>query len=99
MNTRELNRAIAARLPNRTQNEVQEVVTVLVEVVREELMEIGHSVYIQGLGRLHIEHHALRAAGVVRQQRPSQRYLQRTYFRFVPTDEFKQAVRQVFLKC
>ena len=96
MNTRELSQAVAWRLPGRTQSEVRDVIDVLVDVVREELMEIDHSVYIQGLGRLHIEHHLLHVSGIVRQQRPAQPYLQRLYFRFTPTDEFKQAVHQVF---
>ena len=49
MNTRELKRTIAARLPNCIQKEAQEVLTVLMEVVRKKLMEIDHSIYIQGL--------------------------------------------------
>ena len=52
MNTRELKRTIAARLLNCIQKEAQEVLTVLVEVVRKKLMEIDHFIYIQGLGRL-----------------------------------------------
>jgi len=98
MNTRELSQAGAKRLPERTQAEVREVIDVLVDVIREELMEIDHSVYIQGLGRLHIEHHLLHASGIVRQQRPSQRYLQRLYFRFVPTEDFKRNARELFMK-
>ena len=98
MNTRELSQAIAWRLPGLTQAEVRDVIDVLVDVVREELMEVDHSVHIQGLGRLHVEHHLLHLSGIVRQQRPFDSHTLRLYFRFVPTDEFKQAVRQVFVK-
>jgi len=98
VNTRELSQAIAWRLPGLTQAEVRDVIDVLVDVVREELMEVDHSVHIQGLGRLHVEHHLLRLSGIVRQQKPFRTHTMRLYFRFVATNEFQQTVRQALLR-
>ncbi|MHB8626998.1 MAG: HU family DNA-binding protein [Aggregatilineales bacterium] len=93
MNTRELCRRIAYRLPHRTQADVDDVLHAFVEVTREELMHPNGSVYLQGFGRLHVDRHGLRPAGVFRNRYRPQVTLRRLYFRFTPTDDLKAAVR------
>lgn len=93
MNTRELCRRIAYRLPGRTQAEVDDVLHAFVEITREELMHPNGYVYLHGLGRLHVEQHHLRPAGIFRNRYRPQAILRRLYFRFTPTDDLKAAVR------
>ena len=92
MNSRELSRTIAHRLPNQTQDDVSAILNTFVEIVREELMRPHGYVYLRHFGRLHIDYHVLRPGGMLK-QRFRNRTLRRIYFRFVPTDELSAAVR------
>ena len=92
MNSRELSRAIAQRLPNQTQDDVSAILDTFVEIVREELMRPHGYVYLRRFGRLHIDYHLLQPGGMLK-KRFRHRTLRRVYFRFTPTDELSAAVR------
>lgn len=93
MNTRQLSKAIAQRLPARTQADVEEVLSAFAEVVEEELVRRQGYIYLHGLGRLHIAHHFLRPSGIFQGRYSRSWTLLRLYFRFTPTRELKEAVR------
>src|SRR5512147_2693841 len=58
---------IARRLPKFRKWEVQEVIDVLLEVWRQELVQPTGELHLRGLGKLYVEIHPLRANGVTRQ--------------------------------
>jgi nucleoid DNA-binding protein len=92
MNTRQLSRAIAQRLPTHTQDDVETILTSFTEVVEEELARGGY-IYLHGLGRLHINYHFLHPSGVFQGRYNRSWTLLRLYFRFTPTRDLKDTVR------
>ena len=92
MNSRELSRMIAQRLPDYTQDDVMAVLDTFIEVTREELMRPCGYIYLRHFGRLYIDFHPLQPGGVLKKRFPNWT-LRRVYFRFIPTDELSAAVR------
>jgi len=68
MNTRQLVTEIARRLPEVTKREVREVIDVLTELWRVELARPEGEIVLTGLGKLYVERHRLKAAGLIRQR-------------------------------
>lgn len=100
MNTQELVSAISRRLPALRRREVQEVITVMVELWREELSQTQGKIQIAGLGTLYVESHTLKATGVIR-QRLLQKYgthapltLRRRVIRFHPYETLRQRMNE-----
>jgi hypothetical protein len=100
MNTRQTVIAIARRLPDLRRHEVQEVIDLLIELWRAELLKPDGEIHITGLGRLYVETHDLRATGAIRQRliarlgRNAPQVLQRRVIRFRMAKPFHMALKQ-----
>ena len=89
--------AIARRLHTLRKRDVNEVLSVLLEVWTEELIRPGGYIHLDGLGKLYVEQQAIRATGVVRatlakKHKPVPSTLNRYYFRFRPADSIHAAL-------
>lgn len=93
MNSRELSRAIAQRLPDHTQDDVMAVLDIFVEIVREELTRPHGYIYLHRFGRLHVDHHFLQPSGIFQGRYRRDWTLLRLYFRFTPTLALKNVIR------
>jgi hypothetical protein len=88
---------VARKLRQRTRREVREVLDVLLEVWREELLRPDGYIRIDALGKLYVEQQTMRVPGAVRralaeQQRPVPPLLTRYYFRFHPSESLREAL-------
>ena len=81
---------IARRLPHRTQRGVAEVVEILTEVWKEELMN-GKEIIVPDIGQLSVEVQDMRAGGALGKYGR----LRRVYGRFRPTPTMKKQIQEV----
>jgi hypothetical protein len=58
---------IAKRLPYLRRRDVKEVIAVMLELWNDELLRPHGEIQFNGIGRLYVETHPLRATGIVRQ--------------------------------
>jgi nucleoid DNA-binding protein len=89
--------AVARKLRQRSRREVREVLDVLLEVWREELLRTDGYIRIDNLGKLYVEQQTMRTPGAVKQalaqkQLPAPPVLSRFYFRFHPSESLRQAL-------
>ena len=99
MNTHELVSEIAQRLPYLRRADVQEVMDVFIEQLQVELAKPQGQVRLTGVGRLYVETHTLKAAGVIRQQLVTRdgaapRLLVRHVYRFTPSQGLLDALKK-----
>jgi nucleoid DNA-binding protein len=100
MNTRQTVTEIAHRLPDLRRHEVREVINLLVDLWRAELLKPDGAIHIAGLGRLYVETHDLRATGAIRQRLIDKfgpnapQTVQRRVIRFRMAKPFHAAMRQ-----
>ncbi len=97
MNTRQIAQAVAQRLPNQTQDNVLEVLQTVADVVEEELGRPGGYLYIQNLGRFHVDRHYLEPSGMLQNRYRPGWALMRLYFRFTPTTALRESVRDALI--
>ncbi len=86
--------AVARRLYRFSRRDVAEIMEVLVEVWREELLRPEGNVHIRGLGNLYVQLQQIEANGLAKQLmeqmgQPSGK-VTRSYFRFHPTRALKR---------
>ncbi len=86
--------AVARRLYRFSRRDVAEIMEVLVEVWREELLRPEGNVHIRGLGNLYVRRQQIEASGLAKQLmeqtgQPSGVVI-RSYFRFRPTRTLKR---------
>ncbi|MCQ3930989.1 MAG: hypothetical protein DPW16_11075 [Chloroflexi bacterium] len=86
--------AVARRLYRFSRRDVAEIMEVLVEVWREELLRPEGNVHIRGLGNLYIQLQQIEASGLAKQlmeqaDQPGG-MVTRSYFRFRPTRALKR---------
>ena len=97
MNYNQTVAAVARKLRQRSRHEVREMLDVLLDVWREELLRPGGYIRIDALGKLYVEQQTMRVPGAVRQtlarkQLPAPPTLTRYYFRFHPSEALRQAL-------
>jgi nucleoid DNA-binding protein len=98
VNHQELVNAIARRLPHRSRREVAEVLEVMTDICIQQLSHPGQIIQIADLGRLSIDVHQLRVAGVVRKTMIEHhgaertKTLKRIVGRFRPARRLRQAI-------
>jgi nucleoid DNA-binding protein len=89
--------SVARRLRHLTKRDISEVLTVLVEVWHEALLQPDGYIRIDGLGKLYIEKQQLRSAGVIQaylraKHGAAPARLDRYYFRFRPSESLRAAL-------
>lgn len=89
--------AIARKLYRFTRRDIAEMMDVMTEIWREELLKPDGYIQIAGLGKLYVEHQELPGAGIIHplhlnSDQKSPLILRRVYFRFRPAEALKQAV-------
>lgn len=94
MNIHQTVAAVARRLPHQTHREVQEVLEVLAELWQAELAAPPSEVNLIGLGKLYLETHRVKCAGVMRtvleaRSGTAPAYLQRRVIRFRPSQSLQ----------
>lgn len=86
--------AVARRLYRFSRRDVAEIMEVLVEVWREELLRPEGNVHIRGLGNLYVQRQQIEASGLAKQlmEQTGQPggMVTRSYFRFRPTRTLKR---------
>ncbi|MHB8624620.1 MAG: hypothetical protein ACYDBJ_10680 [Aggregatilineales bacterium] len=97
MNYNETVVAVARKLRQSTKHDVSEMLKVLLEVWREELLRPGGYIRIEGVGKLYVERQIIRSSGVVyralsQKHKPVPATLVRYYFRFHPSDSLRAAL-------
>ena len=100
MNYNETVSAVARKLRQSTKREVSEMLNVLLEVWREELLRPGGYICIEDLGKLYIERQTIRSTGAVyrtlsQKHRSIPETLARYYFRFHPSGSLRAALRDI----
>ncbi len=93
MNRNQMVTAAARRLRGFRKRDVNEVLSVLLDIWQAELLQPGGYIHLDGLGKLYVEQQEIRSTGVVRaafarKQRPAPDKLTRYYVRFRPADTF-----------
>jgi nucleoid DNA-binding protein len=98
VNHRQLVSAVARCFPDLTQRQIADVIAVLVEVWRAELVQPGGEIVIRDFGSLTVEVQRMKARGVIRERLGSAApdRLTRLYFRFRPTLELRQDIESYF---
>ncbi|HML23003.1 MAG TPA: hypothetical protein PKD09_15225 [Aggregatilinea sp.] len=100
MNYRETVRAIAQRLPHRTQRDVAEMLDIMRDIWLEELCQPGATIILFDLGTLSIDVQDMRTAGAVRQTMQSKQgkdapqTVRRVYGRFRPSPALRRALKE-----
>ncbi len=100
MNTRQTVTEIARRLPDLRRHEVQEMINLLVDLWRAELLKVDGEIHITGLGRLYVETHDLKATGAIRQRlidkfgKNAPQVVQRRVIRFRMAKPFHAAMKE-----
>lgn len=89
MNHRETVNAVARKLRHVSRRDVSEMLDVLIEVWRDELIQPDADIRIKGLGKLYVEQQTIPIAGVIRRSYERRRKvapttIKRYYFRFSP---------------
>jgi hypothetical protein len=89
--------AVARKLRQRSRREVREVLDVLLEVWREELLRPEGYIRIDSLGKLYVEQQMMRVPGAVKKAMAQRRLsappvLTRFYFRFHPSESLRRAL-------
>ncbi|MHB8628400.1 MAG: hypothetical protein ACYDBJ_15205 [Aggregatilineales bacterium] len=97
MNYNETVAAVARKMRQRTKREVSEMLDVLLEVWRGELLRPGGYIRIDALGKLYVERQVIRSSGAVyrslsQKHKPVPATLVRYYFRFHPSDTLRTAL-------
>lgn len=97
MNSNQTATAVARRLRNLKKRDVRDVLAILTEVWREELLKPDGYIHIDGLGKLYIEQQQLRSAGFIQAQLEVKHgvvptTIPRYYFRFRPADSLRAAL-------
>jgi nucleoid DNA-binding protein len=87
--------AIARKLYRFSKKDVAEVLEVLTEIWQEHLLQPDAVIHIKGLGKLRIDEQQIATNVAVKrlmeaQQKDVPDTLKRYYFRFYPSDKFKQ---------
>jgi hypothetical protein len=87
--------AVARKLYRFSKNDVAEVLEVLIEIWQGYLLQPDAVIHIKGLGRLRIDEQQIATNVAVKrlleaQQKAVPDTLKRYYFRFYPSDKFKQ---------
>lgn len=87
--------AVARKLYRFSKKDVAEVLDVLIEVWQAQLLQPDAVVHIKGLGKLRIDEQEIKTNVAVRrlleaQQKVVPKTLKRYYFRFSPSEKFKQ---------
>jgi nucleoid DNA-binding protein len=100
MNTRQTVTEIARRLPDLHRHEVQEVISLLIDLWRAELLKADGQIHLAGLGRLYVETHDLKATGAIRQRliirfgKNAPQVVRRRVIRFRMSKPFQAALKQ-----
>jgi nucleoid DNA-binding protein len=100
MNTRQTVTEIARRLPDLHRHEVQEVISLLIDLWRAELLKPDGEIHVAGLGKLYVETHDLRATGAIRQRlinkfgKNAPQTVQRRVIRFRMSKPFHAVLKQ-----
>ena len=87
--------AVARKLYRFSKKDVAEVLEVLTEIWQEHLLQLDAVIHIKGLGKLRIDEQQIATNVAVKrllqtQQKEVPDTLARYYFRFYPSDKFKQ---------
>ncbi len=95
MNHDQLVAAVALRLYRYSRKDVAEILDVFTEVCQAELIQPDGVIHIRGLGRLHVQEQEVSSRGAVEsllrdKGQPVPPTVKRYYFRFRPSDKFKQ---------
>lgn len=94
MNYQQSINAVARRLYRFSRRDVAEIMEVLVEVWREELLRPEGNVHIRGLGNLYVQRQQIEASGLAKQLMEqtgqSGGMVKRSYFRFRPIRTLKR---------
>ena len=102
VNHRQLVKAVARRFPDLTQRQIEDVLDVLVEVWRSELVQPGGEVVIRDFGKLTVEVQRMRNGGVIQAQMRTQmgssapERLIRLYFRFRATPSLRNEIKSPY---
>lgn len=97
MNYNQTVAAVARKLRQRTRREVREMLDVLLDIWREELLRPDGYIRIDALGKLYVEQQTMRVPGVItrtltHKQLPAPPTLTRYYFRFHPSESLREAL-------
>ena len=96
MNHRQLISAAARRFPDLTQRQIEDVLTVFVELWTDELTRLDGTITVRDFGTLKVEVQLIRPSGAIRRMRDAhQARLTRLYFRFRPSGKLRRRVEEV----